>query len=203
MKKAAVLAIMLIFTSPRAEAQSKECSRVTFGVEWSCICTILSGYHNNYFSHDGYRFNDRAVNTRPFINGEALIHVGYDLNKDWNISLLTGITGMADIHNAVPVSLRATRYYRQNKSDDRWFTYFEAGSGFSIKDEIQEILAGKVGGGYRISLSQRTKLDFHADLRCSYGHGRIYHEGQIVRLNRTMVNDALVLALSLGMALTF
>lgn len=203
MKRIATFVFILIMASFRSGAQGNDFPRITFGVEWSCIGTFLSGYHNNYFSKDGYRFNESALSASPHINGEALIHAGYNINECWNLSLLTGIMGMADIHNAVPISFRATKYFSSNPLEDRWFAFAEAGTGFGIKREIQEILTGRLGAGYRISLSSISKLDLHASLRCHYGHGQIYHDGSMVKLDRTKANDAFVTALSLGISLVF
>ena len=202
MRKLLIFLTILTF-SFRTVAQENDFPRVTFGAEWSGICTILSGYHNNYFSDDGYRFNDKGLNQHPFLNGEALFHVGYNLNQYWNLSLYTGITGMADIHNAIPVSLRMSRYFGDNPLKDRWFAFAEAGTGIGLKHQIQEIATGKLGGGYRLSLSRRGKLDLNAAMRCGYGHYQIYNNGKIVRLEQTRINNAFIVALSVGISVVF
>ena len=109
----------------------------------------------------------------------------------------------ADIHNAVPVSFRATRFFKQDTKGDRWFTFADAGTGISIKKHPQEIVILKIGGGHRVSLSRDTKLDFNAALRCTYTHPDIYFEHEIISQRWINRNNAIVVSASVGMAVTF
>ena len=85
---------------------------------------------------------------------------------------------------------------------DRWFSFIDLGSGISIKEHPQAILTGKAGGGYRISLSRDTKLDFNMALRTVLTHPDIYHYGDMIPHDKVNRNNAYNSALSLGIALT-
>ena len=204
MKKLAVICTMLIAFLTCAEAQSREdIPRITFGAEWSYVGSVFSAHHYNYFSPEGYRYNSKGAKAGFDSNGEALLHVGYNVTDSWNLAVYAGFTGIADIHNAIPVSFRATRFFKPDMKGDRWFTFADAGTGISIKKQPQEIAVLKIGGGYRVSLSRDTKLDFNAALRCTYTHPDIYFEHEIISQRWINRNNAIVVSASVGMAVTF
>ena len=101
------------------------------------------------------------------------------------------------------MSLRITRYWGDDHISDRWLTFAECGSGISIKKRPQEIFSGKVGGGYRISLSRFTKLDFIAAFRMLYTHPDISYYGYEITQELINRNDGYVGALFFGLSLTF
>ena len=86
---------------------------------------------------------------------------------------------------------------------DRWFSFIDLGSGISVKTHPQEILTGKIGGGYRMSLSRNTKLDFLVSLRSALTHPDIEYYGTEIEYSRINRNNAYVSAMSFGIALTF
>ena len=131
--KAVITTILMIFLSTATALAQEDVRRITFGAEWSGSAAFFTAYHLNYFSPDGYRYNQRGVDAEPSFNGEGLLHVGYNLNEKWNLALYTGFTGIARIHNAVPVSFRATRLFKPNRHGDRWLAFADAGTGFSLK----------------------------------------------------------------------
>ena len=100
----------------------------------------------------------------------------YNFNENWNLSLYIGIAGISTLHKAVPVCLRGTYLFGNDPSDDRWFAFAEAGSGLSLKIPPQEIFSCKAGGGYRISLSRNTKIDFLMAVKVSYDHPDITYD---------------------------
>lgn len=177
--------------------------RLSLGVEWSYIGTSHYATRYNYFDSEGYRKNKTEKVTGYWSNAEALLHIGYNLSSNWNISLYSGIMGIADIHNAVPFSLRATYYFGKDPVKDRWFTYADIGTGICLKQEPQEILTGKIGGGYRFSLSRDAKLDIIAAMRLCYTHPQIYDGDEIIIMEWTNRNTALVKSISVGIGLTF
>lgn len=206
MKRLAIISLIMCAFNTNVSAQNifvNPFPKVTFGVEWSYLGTAPYKTHFNFFSDDGYRRNINERHTRYFNNAEVLLHVGYNFNSHWNLSFYSGLTGMADIHNAVPLSLRATYAFGNDPLKDRWFTFMDLGTGFSIKKEPQEIYTGKFGGGYRISLSRNTKLDFIAAFRLAYTHPDIVFDDSYIALEWINSNEALLGSLCLGMALTF
>lgn len=178
-------------------------SRLTFGAEWGYMATFHIATHNNFFSDEGYRYNYNTEEFGLWSNGEAYLNIGYNFNEYWNLSLYAGFCGMSDIHNAFPVSLRGTRYYGDDPMNDRWFTFVDIGSGVSMKKQPQGIMTGKLGGGYRLSLSRDTKIDITAAMRLSYTHPAIEFENEIIDLEWTNRNDATLVSISFGMAVIF
>lgn len=184
-------------------AAEKPYPRFTVGAEWSYLATISSGYHHNFFSDEGYRVNleDHSFGYRT--NGDVFIHAGYNFNEFWNLSLYIGFAGVDRYENIMPISLRGTRYFGDNPLEDRWFTFVDLGSGVTLKMPVQEILCGKIGYGYRMSLSRDTKLDFHIAARMTYTHTNIIYDNTLIPREMTNRNNVYAGALSLGMAVIF
>lgn len=178
-------------------------SRLTFGAEWSFISSFNCRVHHNFFSEEGYRVDLNQRSWRYENNGELELHCGYDLSNDWNISLHTGFVGIYDIGNAIPVSLRLTRFFKEDRAGDRWLCYIDTGTGMCLKENPQMIAVGKAGGGYRLSLSQTTKMDILVACRTSLTHPKVVFDGYTVPFEKTNRNNAFVTALSLGISLTF
>lgn len=190
---------VLSFAGDRTKAEG----RWTYGTEWGYILTFYSGYHYNFFSPDGWRVNEKDIGFSYHSNAEIYIHTGYNLSDKWNLSAYLGYTALQDKDHCVPLSLRATRYFRGNEKGDRWLTYLDLGSGISIKKHPQEIFTGKLGTGYRFSLSERTKIDVLASLRMTYGHSNIEFENTQISFDRINRNNIYGCALSVGLSLTF
>ena len=182
-------------------AQEQSFPRFTYGVEWSYTATIHSIWHYNFFSPDGYRV-DLKVNEMMYCsNGEAYVNAGYNFNENWNLSLYIGIAGISTLHKAVPVCLRGTYLFGNDPSDDRWFAFAEAGSGLSLKIPPQEIFSCKAGGGYRISLSRNTKIDFLMAVKVSYDHPDITYDDVKIDFNKINRNGMTLTSVSVGMAI--
>ena len=73
----------------------------------------------------------------------------------------------------------------------------------SIIFSVQEILTGKIGGGYQMSLSSDTKLNFLFSARGTFTHPSVYYDSNRIPMNRTNRNNAVVGAVSIGLGLTF
>lgn len=199
----AYILLILLPVTLSAEERTSDGKRLTFGAEWGYICTFFSGYHNNFFSPDGWRVDENGFDGVFYNNAEVYLHIGYNLGKNWNISLYTGYAGIQDIHHSIPVSIRGTRFFNADCNGDRWFSFIDLGSGISIKKRPQEIVTGKIGGGYRISLSGRTKLDFLASLRATYSHRDIIFENTEISHDRINRNNAYGCSVSIGVSLSF
>ena len=185
-------------------AGSQRVPRWTFGAEWSYVSTFHYNTRFNYFNTEGYRQNEATDEFGYWHNGEALLHAGYNLNANWNLSVYAGVAGLADIHKAATLSVRLTHYFgKRYPLDDTWLAFADLGTGVSMKSEPQEIVTGKLGGGYRISLSPFTKLDFIAALRLAYTHPEIFDGEEMITLKWTNRNTAFLQSFSIGMAITF
>ncbi len=176
---------------------------MTFGLEWGYVASLHTAIHYNFFAPEGYRVSDRRKAFGYLSNADMYAHIGYNLTPQWNLSMYVGYEAVAHFGKAVPVSLRMTRYFNADPESDRWFTFVDLGSGICIKQPVQEILTGKVGGGYRLSLGGSAALDFLISARTTYTHPLIIYDKTLIPANRINRNNALVSALSVGMSLTF
>ena len=199
------LSIILIFLAAAASARAQQTimDKFTFGAEWGYIGVIHSGFHYNFFAPEGFRLDPRGNTFKYSSNAECYLHAGYNFSDDWNLSLYVGLAGVEEYAHILPMSLRGTRYFRENGMGDRWLAFLDLGSGICLKTPPQEILVGKFGGGYRVSLSRDTKLDFLLALRMTYTHPEIDFYGTPIPMERINRNNAYVSAFSAGMAITF
>ncbi len=197
-----ILSAFNITVNAKGEPSDKT-SGLTFGIEWGYIASFHYGYYNYFLAPEGYRVEDKGYEFGLFSNAEMYANIGYDFNEKWNLSMYVGYLGIANFHKAVPVSLRLTRYFGKDQSDDKWFLFGDVGSGISIKISPQEIITGKIGVGYRLALSRMTSLDFIVTARMITTHPQIYHDKIPIPLEMTARNIANVSAVSFGMALNF
>jgi hypothetical protein len=197
--------ILLVFLSGIVPclAAERPSDRFTYGIEWACIGVFYSGYHYNFFAPEGYRVDPRGYSFRYDTNGEAFFHVGYNITDKVNLALYFGVSAFEDHHATLPLSLRVTGFFKDNPLQDRWFWFIDAGTGLSIKEHPEEIYNGKLGCGYRLSLSRKTKLDIHLSLRSSYTHPEIYYYDIKIDAGRINRNNAYLSAVAFGMSLTF
>lgn len=206
MKRRLIILLILIPFNIIVRAEntpSAQSRRFTYGIEWNYVGTFHSAFHYNFFSLDGYRYNFQSSSLGWHSNADMYIHGGMDFKggKE-NLSLYIGLAGIGDFHKAVPMTFRYTWFFKENLRQDRWMMFVDAGSGICLKKEIQEILTGRIGGGYRLSLSKTTKLDFLLSARITYTHPQILFEGENISLKSTNRNNALLSAISLGIAIT-
>lgn len=203
MKK--TLAILLIITAfnINVKAQKDIDSRFVIGVEWGYIATIFTGYHYNFFAPEGYRVDDYGSSFGYNSNADMYIFAGHEIGKSWELSAYVGYAGVGDYHETIPVSIRATHFFGEDQYADRWFAFIDAGSGISLKMPVQEILTGKIGGGYRVALSRDTSLNFIFSARMTYTHPQITYDKQPIESDRINRNNAYLSALSAGLSLSF
>ena len=157
----------------------------------------------NFFAPDGYRVDIDKNALNFYANSHAAIHMGMDIKDLWNLSACFGYAGIADYHHSIPITIRLTRFFKTNAKGDRWLSFIDAGSGISIKKAPEEIFSGKVGAGYRISLSKDTKLDFLAAGEIVMTHPEVNYYGTIIPADRINRNNGYVASVSLSMSLTF
>lgn len=200
MKRGLLISFLLLFC---AIASGQELPKFTFGAEWSYSAAFFTSHRFYYIATEGHRIDDREGSTGYYSDGEVYLHGGINLNPKWTLSLFAGFAGIADYHGAIPVSLRATRYFGDNHLRDRWFGYADLGSGLSLTQTPRELLTAKLGGGYRVSLSRLTKLDFIASLRYVHTRPDINYHGTIIPEEHIGRNSASIISASLGIGLTF
>jgi hypothetical protein len=160
-------------------------------------------YHYNFYAPEGFRVDEKGLLWGCMSSADVYLNVGWNINPVWNLALYLGYTGVGEMHKALPVSIRGTRYFKANTPQDRWFVFADGGSGICLKTPVQEILTGKIGGGYQMSLSRDTKLNFLFSARGTFTHPSVYYDGSRIPMNRTNRNNAVVGAVSIGLGLTF
>lgn len=203
MKRITIILLTLTAFNIIVNAKGKGESDITFGIEWGFIAQIHSGYHYNFFAPEGFRVDHTGNSFRYRSNADMYLHGGKNIGKYWNLSLYVGYAGVGDIHNVMPVSIRATRFFDKDSSSDRLFAFIDAGSGISFKMPVQEIITGKIGGGYRLALSKDTGLDLICSLRMTYTHPQITYDKEPVDFEKVNRSNAYVSAFSIGLGLAF
>jgi hypothetical protein len=206
MKKVLIILLTICTFNICVNAENTEretCSRFTFGLEWGYVASIHSLYHYNFFSQDGFRVDDNTNYFQYRNNADIYLNAGWNISPVWNLSLYVGYAGVGNLHEVMPISIRGTRYFGIDPMSDRWFAFVDLGSGIDLKIPVQEILVGKIGGGYQMSLSRDTKLNFLFSVRSTYTHPNINFDGTRVPMDRINRNNALISALSIGVGLTF
>lgn len=206
MKKLMTISLIFSLFNICVNARGREgqsSPRLTFGLEWGYVAAIHSGFHFYYFAPEGFRVDEFGNSFGCISNAEVYVKAGYNLSDIWNIALYTGYAGVADINKAIPVSLRGTRFFGDAPDDDRWFAFLDIGTGICIKKPVQEILSAKAGGGYRLSLSRNTKLDFLFSVRTMLTHPYVYYDGVKISYDKINRNNAYVNSLSVGIGLSF
>ena len=202
MKRIILITITLCSFFIKANGQDENYPRFTFGSEWGYIGVFYSGYHYNFFAPEGFRVDPRGYEFRYSSNAEGYVHAGYNLNSRLNLSLYMGFSAIEEYHFTIPVSLRLTRCFDRDYTKDKWLMFIDIGSGISLQEHPQEILTGKIGAGYRFSLSRRTKLDFLMGLRSTYTRPDIYYNGAHISHDKVNRNNAYISAFSIGIAIT-
>ena len=195
--------LLCCFSAALGQSREESAKKFTFGVEQSYAATLYSYEYHYFKNHEGAR---EVIDKGSFIydsDSEFNLHCGYNFNSNWNLSLYTGYTGIGKFHKAVPISIRATRYFGDNPLKDRWFTFLDAGTGISIKSTPDAIIAGKVGAGYRLSLSKSAKLDFLCALRVIRTHPDISDYDQAAIPENVFLNEGIIGSLAFGIGLTF
>ena len=177
--------------------------RWTFGGEITYDATFYSSKFQYFISPEGFRENISSSKFGYDTDSEVNLHAGYNINQIWNLSLHIGYTEVGDFHKVVPFSIRATRFFNDNPLNDRWFTFVDAGSGISLKEKPQEIACGKIGGGYRLSLSRSAKLDILMAIRVVYTHPEISYYGIIYSPQKMFRNDGMICSLIFGTNISF
>lgn len=204
------LAIFLLASICNAAAQDsesrKDFPRFTFGIEGSCMVTFGTYFHNNFIADDGYRINVREFDTGILCNGQLLANAGCNLSRNLNLSVYFGISGIRKHETALPLSLRLTAFFGKNPLEGRWFAFADGGTAVGTKRPSFSPV-GKLGAGYRISLTRSTKLDFLLSYQIIYDHPAIKESIDGVTTDvppeRIRRNNTLINALTFGIGLNF
>ncbi len=195
-------------TAFAGDMQRRSFSRLTFGVEGSFVGTFLSYRHSNFISNYGYRIDRKTYRHKFHGNGEILLHIGCNISPSVNLSLYSGYSGACKDGRIFPLDLRLT-WFPSNKADkDRWFAFLDAGPALKKAGKESSLAGtGKLGGGYRISITRSVKLDFLVSLRQVFMKDMIVKtdmaENQYIDENRIRRNNTAYTAITFGIGLAF
>lgn len=206
MKKFILISLILCLFNNNVKAQDEggeTYPKFTLGLEWGYIASMTTFYHYNFYAPEGFRVDEKGLLWGCMSSADVYLNVGWNINPVWNLALYIGYAGVGNLHKSLPVSIRGTRYFKANMPQDRWFVFADGGSGICLKTPVQEILTGKIGGGYQMSLSSDTKLNFLFSARGTFTHPSVYYDSNRIPMNRTNRNNAVVGAVSIGLGLTF
>lgn len=208
MKKLLMLMILLLpVAALHAGNSDRPFPRMTFGVEGNFMLNFGAWRHFNYIADEGYRVNIKDYNHSISTNGQLNANLGCNISRRVNIALYVGIAGIYRNKTAVPASIRVTVFYGQNPLKGRWFSFTDAGVGIGSFSEKDLSPFGKLGAGYRVSLSRSVKLDFMLAWQLLFSHPEITEDiGGVstpVTGSRLRRNDIAANALSFGIGLNF
>lgn len=209
MKKILLLMILLLPVPDLLIARNpcRSFPRITFGIEGNFMLNFGTWRHFNYIAEEGYRVNikdfRRSVNT----NGQLLANVGCNIGSRVNVALYVGIAGIYREKAAVPAAVRATVFYGKDPLKGRWFSFADAGAGIGSFREKDISPFGRLGAGYRVSLTRSVKLDFMLAYQLLFSHPEVTEDIEGVQIpvtgTRLRRNEILTNALSFGIGLNF
>lgn len=202
--KVLLMACMSAIMLPTLGAQDsgRDVPLFTYGLEWSYSALFNAAWHHN-FIEDGGRADDRGTRFFYENHGEILAHGGVNIGGNANVSLYCGYSGLIRDVRYIPVTLRFTWFFGNIADTGRWFAFLDGGSGIYVSKTYTPNYAGKAGGGYRISLSRRAKMDFNIAYRLSYASPDIYSNGVKVPESDINRNENYLSAFMIGIGLTF
>ena len=203
---AAALALLAGTAPARAgePARQARSARVLYGIEWGYDLTLLNSYHRNYTDAvDGYRIDDEGVEAMFYSNGHATAHIDLEFARRFAIGLHAGYAGIQQRTRFYPMSLRFS-YFAKSYNTDGSFCFLEGGAGIH-ENRTTVSPFGRLGYGYRLSLTRRASMDFSASARCAFDHPPIYDDSirGYVEEENVRRSDALYGALVFSISLNF
>lgn len=186
---------------------ARDFPRFTFGIEGNCTVTFGTYYHYNFISADGYRINARGYDGSAACNGQLLANAGCNLNRNLNLSVYFGFGGIRRKETALPLSLRLTAYFGKDPTAGRCFAFADGGAAIGTDRKTKLSPAGKLGAGYRVSLTRSTKLDFLIACQMIYSHPDVSESidgmASDVPPERIRRNNILINGITFGIGLNF
>lgn len=181
-------------------AGGERARRFTYGFEWAYSAMFLRIKHHNYILSTG-RVDDRSCCLDYINNGLALAHVGLNCGKHLNMSIYGGYGSIYYEERAFPLTLRGTWFFGQEPSSSRWFMLLDGGCAF--RNGSTTAALGKLGGGYRVSLTRSVKLDFALAYQFTYAELEMYDdEGNLLSSGRIRRNDNYLNSVNLSIGIT-
>ena len=179
--------------------------RFRFSCEWGYIQSLYRAYHYNIFSEEGYRIDERWSGFDLHPNASALLGVGILAFKErFMFSVYGGFGGIHENRRIVPLLLRLS-FFPKTATNDGIFYFAQGGAGIHYPVTLNRqtsVIAG-MGAGYRISLTEKTSIDFLISIKGAYSKPLIPNpdrEGSYVSEENIRSNHAGYGALSFSIA---
>lgn len=165
MKKLITLAVMLMLAASASaqsnnETQKKPKGPFSFGV----------GYDIAVFASETYK-NENIDRTKVGdIRGTHMVSLNFDyaVTPRWTTGIVTGFTSYG-----VPLLFEAKHFWNSDVNRSRWLTYANVGVNFSGPSDFHVGMQGGIGGGYRIHIAPRFKIDITAGYHFMQNHQEI------------------------------
>ncbi len=162
MKRLITLAVMLMLAASATaqtttETQKKPKGPFSFGV----------GYDFAVFASETYK-NENIDRTKvDELRGTPMITLNFDyaVTPRWTTGIVTGWTGYG-----VPLLFEAKHFWNSDVNRSRWLTFANVGVNFSGPDKFRVGMQGGIGGGYRIHIAPRFKIDITAGYHLMQNH---------------------------------
>lgn len=196
---AALAAFCLLEAS--ASDRKREFPLFTYGVEWGYSTHIHTVSERLYYD-DGTRIPYSRNEWGYKSHGEVLIHAGINAGRHVNLSLYTGWSGIGEGISAIPLTLRGSVYYGRDTRRARWFNFAEGGTAF-VPGQDMPVYSGRIGAGWRASLSRSVKLDFSISYKMTYLRPGIMENGVPIPKEQVLFNHNYFSAICLNIGLTF
>lgn len=185
----ALLTMLCILCAPAQQPGTKPYKepRVRFGAGYRYSLGVAEKYKATYQSDSG---TDKAVSPwgtpDNMRGGELRLEMTIRITPDWNVGAGWGM-GMYDKDDwrSQLIYVKAERLY--GKRPSRWFNYAELGTTFYQHQGAG--LTSSIGGGYRLAMARRTRLDFTMGLE----YLNIVNTNKTARFNRFGVTFGLAM----------
>lgn len=177
---------------------------IKYGVEWGASALLLNTYQFNYVDPtDGYRVDEKGMEYHFYTNAHMLADVGVNFRNHFCASVYVGYEGIKQEKRIFPVTVRASYFFNDYHSDGM-LCFLEGGTGIHPNDKFFSSI-GRLGAGYRLSLSQNGSLDLLASIKFTTDRPEIanIHTGYPVPEHYIRYSFAGYGAVTLGIALNF
>lgn len=177
---------------------------VKYGVEWGYTATFLDAARYDYVDPvDGYRVDESTVDAYLYSNAHVSANIGIYFGNHFCTAIYAGYEGIKQDKRIFPVTVRASYYFKDYRSDGA-FCFLEGGTGIHPNDKFVSNI-GRIGAGYRLSLSRKGSLDLLMSLKLTGDRPEIanIHTGYPVPEHYIRYSNALYGAATLGIALNF
>lgn len=155
-----VSTIVLLLGAAQISSAAEPRSHIRGGVEWGYTMSIWQNYHYNYLTDAYARVDSQGSDVDFNSHGHIYAYIGYEFARTWEADVIAGLAGVWTDRSVVPIDLRLTKFFPL-KSGNSLKAFIEGGPIISHNGFVEEDSSyiARLGGGYRIMLTERLSLD--------------------------------------------